>query len=390
MFCSNCGTKVSDGSSVCPNCRTSLKSPFAPASSLSAAPSLDSSPAPESPFAPPAAPSFTPNPAPPAAPSFTAPAAAPAFAPDPAPAAAPAAPAVAPMAGGIKRISAGRELKLLLRQGWLVLVGDMRNLIFSLLFPVVAALVTVLVAGKDMFVTYEGTKSTCFILVCAAIWGGLFNSIQTLVKERSNIKRDYVSGALRLECYMTSRAILQLLLCLVQSAILTISIPAMDWVHGNPFPAEGLLIPVTLLEYFLTLFLVMFGADTMGLMISSVVKKAELASTLAPYILIAQLLFSGMLFKMEGFASAFSAIMLSRWGMEALGSTSNLNDLPLKVTKEMEDPMLIAAIPRETEEAFEASSEHVLLVLALLLVFVIVPLVVGDIMLHRVKKDSRD
>ena len=374
MFCTSCGTKVPDSANFCPNCRSSLKPPLSPAKGFTAAPSLDS-PVAAAPVTPPPSPAPT-VPATPVIPAAPTTAATPAAASVP--------------KGGIKRISAGRELKLLLRQGWLVLMGDKRNLIFSLLFPVVAALVTVLVAGKDMFVTYEGTKSTCFILVCAAIWGGLFNSIQTLVKERSNIKRDYVSGALRIECYMASRAILQLLLCLIQSAILTISIPAMDWVHGHSFPSEGLLIPVTLLEYFLTLFLVMYGADCMGLMISSIVKKAELASTLAPYILIAQLLFSGMLFKMEGFASAFSAIMLSRWGMEALGSTSELNSLPLKVTKEMEDPLLIAAIPREVEDAFDASSEHILLVFGLLLLFVIVPLVVGDLLLHRVKKDSRE
>lgn len=341
MFCSKCGTKVPDGSNFCPNCREPMVAFNAP----------------------------KPEPAAKKEPAVKAP----------------------PVGGTIKRISAGRELRLLLRQGWLVLVGDLRNLIFSLLFPVVAALVTVLVAGKDMFVTYEGTKSTCFILVCAAIWGGLFNSIQTLVKERGNIKRDYVSGALRIECYMTSRAILQLGLCFIQSIILTLSIPAMDWVHGNPYPSEGLIFSATLLEYFLTLFLVMFGADAMGLMISSVVKKAELASTLAPYILIAQLLFSGMLFKMEGFASTFSAIMLSRWGMEALGSTSDLNALPLKITQAEDfNPMLADQLPREFEDAFDADPAHLALVLALLLAFVIVPLVVGDVMLHRVKKDSRD
>jgi len=87
------------------------------------------------------------------------------------------------------RISVKDELKLLLRQGVLVLLGERRNLIISLLFPFIAALITVWIAGEDMFNTYESTKSACFILVCASIWGGLFNSIQSLVKERKNIKR---------------------------------------------------------------------------------------------------------------------------------------------------------------------------------------------------------
>lgn len=136
----------------------------------------------------------------------------------------------------IKRISALRELRLLLRQGWLVMLGERRNLIISVLFPFIAGIITVWIAGEDMFVNFESTKSACFILVCAAIWGGLFNSIQTVVKERENIKRDYVSGALRLRCYTASRTILQFFLCLIQSAILTSSIWFVHTIYENDLP----------------------------------------------------------------------------------------------------------------------------------------------------------
>lgn len=84
----------------------------------------------------------------------------------------------------MRRISVTREFGLLLRQGWRVLLGNKLNLTISLLFPFMAAAVAVWVAGKDMYNNFESTKSACFILVCAAIWGGLFNSIQVVVKER--------------------------------------------------------------------------------------------------------------------------------------------------------------------------------------------------------------
>ena len=109
-----------------------------------------------------------------------------------------------------KRISPLRELGLLIGEAWAILLGDMRNLTISLLFPPVAAAIAVWIAGEKMFVTCENSKSACFILVCAAIWGGLFNSIQVVVKERDNIKRDYVSGAMRIGCYTVSRALIQL------------------------------------------------------------------------------------------------------------------------------------------------------------------------------------
>lgn len=282
-----------------------------------------------------------------------------------------------------KRISPLRELFLLIGEGWWVLLGETRNMIISLAFPLIAAAITVWIAGENMFVNCESTKSACFILICAAIWGGLFNSIQVIVKERDIVKREYVSGALRIGCYTASRALLQLLLCAVQSAALCLSFYGVKQVYGNELPAEGLIFPSAMLEYYITLFLVMYAADTMGLMISCFVKSEQLASQLSPYILIVQLLFSGVLFTMEGAASKVSALMLSRWGMEALGSISNLNDLPLRLQGEF--PM----IPHTADDAFGYTSEHLRTVWLILAIFVIVPLVVGNLALHGVKKDSR-
>ena len=283
-----------------------------------------------------------------------------------------------------KRISPLRELGLLISEGWWVLLGETRNLIISLLFPLIAAAITVWIAGENMFINCESTNSACFIIVCAAIWGGLFNSIQVIVKERDIVKREYVSGALRISCYTASRAILQFILCAIQSAMLCLSFLGVEKVYGNGLPAEGLVFPAVMAEYYITVFLVMYAADTMGLMISCFVKSEQLASQLSPYILIVQLLFSGVLFAMEGAASGVSALMLSRWGMEALGSISNLNNLPLRLQEEF--PM----IPHEADNAFLYTSDHLWKVWLILAVFVIVPLVVGNFALHGVKKDGRE
>lgn len=284
----------------------------------------------------------------------------------------------------IRRISPARELGLLLHQGFLVLMGDTRNLIISLLFPLLAAFVTVWIAGENMFVNMESTKSACFILVCAAIWGGLFNSIQTIVKERENVKRDYVSGALRIGCFTASRALIQFVLCAFQAFVLCLSFIGVNVVYGNDLPEQGIVFDQVLVEYYITLFLIMYAADTMGLMISCFVKNEELASQLSPYILIVQLLFSGVLFAMEGAAESLSAVMLSRWGMEALGSISDLNGLPLRLQAEF--PM----IPHEADEAFACTAEHLGEVWLILVVFVLLPLLIGNLLLHGVKHDGRE
>ena len=283
---------------------------------------------------------------------------------------------------GRKRISAFREWKDFTGEYFEILFGDKKNLLISLLFPLLAAFILIWIAGENMFIQYEGTKSGSFVLVSAAIWGGLFNSIQTVVKDRANVKRSYVAGA-RLRCYTASRALVQLLLCIVQSGILTLSYIGVTAKYGNDYPKSGVVFDQTLLEYYVTILLLMYAADAMGLMISCIVRKEETANVMAPYILIVQLIFSGILFEMEGVADYVSYVMISRWGMEALGSTSKLNDLPLRLAEQA--PMLV----KEFEDRFDSTQSHVFIVWGILFGFSIVFIILGNIFLHRVSKDAK-
>lgn len=282
----------------------------------------------------------------------------------------------------MKRISAGKEWRLLTRQCLLILWSDKKNLAVMMLFPVIAALITVWIAGENMFLHYDGTKSACFVLVSSAIWGGLFNSIQSVVKERSNIKRDYVTG-LRLHCYSLSRISVHFGLCMLQSAILCFSFPMVSWIHENSLPEQGIVFESVMLEYYISIFLLMYAADILGFMLSCFVKKTETANVLAPYILIAQLIFSGILFSMKGAAEYFSYFMISRWGMEALGSTSRLNEMQLKIQ------MTVPTVPHKAETMYEATAEHLLQVWGIYFIFIVGFAVLGTIFLRSVSKDSR-
>ena len=281
-----------------------------------------------------------------------------------------------------QRISQMKELSVYTAQYIRILFSDKKNLMISMLFPVIAAFVVVWIAGKNMFVHYNGTKSACFVLVSSAIWGGLFNSIQTVVKERSNIKRDYVTG-LRFRCYTASRAIVQFGLCVVQSAILTLSFIGVKVCYDNQLPKTGIEFGNPLIEYYISLLLLMYAADMMGLMISCMVKKTEAANVMAPYILIVQLIFSGILFEMKGLSEKVSYLMISRWGMEALGSICDLNNMQLEIQME------VPTVPHEAEDMFTYSGHHLASVWLVLVVFIVVCIVIGNLMLHRVSKDTR-
>lgn len=139
-----------------------------------------------------------------------------------------------------KRISAFKELRIFITGYMHILMGRKRDLMISLMFPVLAAVIVIWIAGENMFVHYDGTKSGSFVIVSAAIWGGLFNSIQTIVKDRQNVKRYYMSGS-RLRCYTGSRALVQFFLCAIQSAILSLSYIGVAVVYGNDLPEKGLI-----------------------------------------------------------------------------------------------------------------------------------------------------
>lgn len=191
-----------------------------------------------------------------------------------------------------------------------------------------------------------------------------------------------MSGS-RLRCYTGSRALVQFFLCAIQSAILSLSYIGVAVVYGNDLPEKGLVTNYPMLEFYISILLLMYAADAMGIMISCLVRKEEAANVLAPYILIVQLIFSGILFNMEGMADYISYIMISKWGMEALGSIADLNNLQLKIQ------MTVPNVPHDFENRFEATSGHLLMVWAILAGFTVAFLLIGNILLHRVSKDAR-
>lgn len=221
-------------------------------------------------------------------------------------------------------------------------------------FIIIAGVISFLVCsivGEDMFSTYESTKSGFFAITSAAIWIGVFNSIQRICKEHNTITSEYRSG-LHISAYIMSHVIFDFLICLIQSIILIgICMVYID------FPSDGIIFGESIIEYFITVFLVVWGSDIMGIMISSVASTPNVAMTAMPFVLILQLVMSGVLFELKGWAEKIADITFSKWGMSALGSIGNLNDeeLPLKMS------LLFPEVVRlESEPAYECTSENLL------------------------------
>ena len=187
---------------------------------------------------------------------------------------------------------------------------------------IIAALVT-LVTGKNMFVTMEGTNYGSFALTCACIWNGVFNSIQVVCRERDILKREH-RGGLHVSSYAAAHMIYQLMLCFMQT-IVTILV---CWIVEVKFPVEGIITPWGIVDLGITILIVTYAADILGLMVSCIVRTPTTAMTVVPFLLIFQLIFSGNFFNL-GKADFVKNYTISHWGMDCMCTVGRYNTLPM-------------------------------------------------------------
>ena len=192
---------------------------------------------------------------------------------------------------------------------------------------IIAAMVAYVV-GQNMFVNMEGTKIGSLAFVCVCIWNGFFNSIQVGCIERSVIKREHRSG-MSIFSYLSAHVIYQSMICALQVGISL----AVYVLMNVKFPTEGVVTGNFLADIFITLFLITFAADMMALMVSCIVHSTTTAMTVMPFLLIVQLVFAGVAFPLHGLPDAISNAAISKWGIYAVCTESNYNNLPTSMLK---------------------------------------------------------
>ncbi len=264
------------------------------------------------------------------------------------------------------------QLSTLSRRYTRLLVNDAQRLALLVLQAPLLAMLICMVAGDDCFTVYEGTKSCLFALSCAAFWVGILDSIQEICKERVILQREY-AGGLRLGAYVLSKALVLGVLCVVQSVLLAGVFCAFEGI-----PCDTLWNPAA--ELFITVLLTTLSAMCLGLAISALFKNPDRAIAVAPILIMPQILFSGLIFKLEGAAEKISMFVNCRWGMEAFGTTANLNALDLSI---YESDFIDASIyEHDWEAAFEHTMDHLLQAWGVLGVFCLACLIACGVALR--------
>ncbi|MDR1532981.1 MAG: FHA domain-containing protein [Clostridiales bacterium] len=235
-------------------------------------------------------------------------------------------------AGGRKaknRNSAARQFSVLCRRYAALVAADRKRLGLLLLQAPLLGLLLSLVAYKTnvigeitVFKYSQEAKAFLFSLACAAFWLGMLNAVQEICKERDILKRERMTN-LKLAPYLFSKLVVLGALCLLQSLLL---LAVANAVLGA-FPANTLGIPA-FAGMFVTTFLSAFSAAALGLFVSGVSPNPDRAMTLAPLILMPQILFSGIAFDLRGFADFLANVINCKWSVVGYCVLANINELP--------------------------------------------------------------
>ena len=221
-----------------------------------------------------------------------------------------------------------------------LLLNDRQRMLLLLLQAPLLGFLVYLVANDKFARIYESTISILFVYSCCAFWIGIMSALQEICKERVILKREYMTG-LNMGSYILSKMVVLSVMCILQSFILTLTIALLVNVDKGggefwrPFFEVTGVISSPFLEFFITTALTSISAAAMGILVSALFTNADRVMTIAPILLMPQILFSGMLFTLDGISKKISYFINCRWAMESYGSIIDLGKLDLQMTDKL-------------------------------------------------------
>ncbi|HKZ13760.1 MAG TPA: FHA domain-containing protein [Solirubrobacterales bacterium] len=157
-----------------------------------------------------------------------------------------------------------------------------------------------------------------FLLVTAALWLGLIDSCREIVRERAIILRELAVGV-RLDAQIIAKSVILFAIAAMQCVLLLAVVAALRPFHlslGNYGEVLGLLI------------LTSWAMVGLGLLVSTVARSVDQATSVIPLLLIPQLLFGGALVALDRMGTVIKLladITVSRWAFAGVGHAIDMN-----------------------------------------------------------------
>ena len=219
-----------------------------------------------------------------------------------------------------------QQLSILSHRYWQLGWRDRNSLLLALLTgPIGIILIRLAIQGQDPLIQINPasalqaslTLKTLFIFSCVGIWVGISCSAQEIVKEKAIYARERLVN-LGLIPYLGSKILVRSGIAIVQTSLLVVAI-------SIAFPAPiSPLLPWTV-GLFITNFCTLISSICLGLLLSTIASTENEANNSLPLIMIPQIIFSGVLFDLDGISTQISWLMLSRWSVSAYGTLVDVN-----------------------------------------------------------------
>ncbi len=234
-----------------------------------------------------------------------------------------------------------RQLGVLMARNFQLIWNDKLILGSLILQAPLMVWVISLVADPNCFTSNLiniGSRTALFILCAMATFMGILNSYREICKDREVIFRE-ASVGVSLLATVLSKALVLLVIEVAQAAILTVG-----FVTIIDIPQNHLLLP-TDAEIYITVLLMLVSASAMGLLVSASLKSSESAILLVLVLIIGQVVFSGVMFDISGVMTYVSTVIVCRWGMGALGASTDINSRLAWLNAGLDSPMYEATVP---------------------------------------------
>jgi len=224
-----------------------------------------------------------------------------------------------------------RQIVIFVKRDILSKVSDLQYLIITLLeAPVLAFFLAFLIRYFDEsvrnpeYTLYENSNLPVYLFmsVIVAIFIGLSVSAEEIIKDRKILRREAFLN-LSWNSYLLSKVCVLFLISAIQAFAFVLIGNTITGIRGMMF------------EYWLVLFACWASANIMGLVISDSFKAVVTIYILIPFLVIPQIILSGILVKFEKLnptisspvtIPAYGEMMTARWGYEALAVHQFINN----------------------------------------------------------------
>jgi len=193
---------------------------------------------------------------------------------------------------------------------------------------------------QGIYQVASSTQRILFMMALAATLLGLFGAAYEIVKEAPIYHRERMVN-LRIPPYLLSKVIILLgfglLQCLLLLLVMSLRVD---------FPGDGVFLPAVV-EMYITLALATLASIALGLLISAVVRSSATVIYIILVVLFVQIIFAGAIFEIPAAARPMSYLTTTRWTLEALGSSVDMERLNARGggCLEPEEPLPVGLAP---------------------------------------------